>query len=85
MSVAGLIREIIQNNPPLTHINLRHFSYNRDGNDSAGELILESLVNSSICTIQNLSLGVNESWFKNGDTDREGAVEMLADVISNQT
>ena len=84
MSAAGLIQEIIQNNPPLTHINLKCFSHNRDGNENAGEIILESLISSSISTIQNLSLGLNESWFKNGDTDREGAVEMLADVISDQ-
>ena len=82
MNVAGLFREIIQNNPPLTHLNLKEFSY--DGSGNAGEIILEALHSSSISTIQNLNLGLNKSWFKNGVTAREGAVEMLAEFISNQ-
>ena len=28
---------------------------------------------------------MNPSWFSHGDTDREGAVEMLTKVISNMT
>ena len=51
MSLGGLIREIIQNNPPLTHLNLAAFSLANDGNESAGEIILEALLNSSITTI----------------------------------
>ena len=83
MSLGGLIREIIQNNPPLTHLNLELFSRDEDGNESAGEIILEALLNSSITTIERLDLRFNSSWFKNNNTDREGAVEMLTEIISN--
>ena len=84
--MASLIREVIQNNPPLTHLNLEEFSQDKDGNESAGEIILESLLNSSICTIQHLNIGGNFSWFKKSKIeDREGATEMLMEVISNQT
>ena len=85
MSVASLVRDIIQNNPPLKHLNLRTFSEFKDGVESAGEIILEALLNSSISTIQYLNLSCNSSWFNHGDTDREGAVEMLTEVISNMT
>ena len=81
MSVACLLRDIIQNNPPLNHLNFDGFSSNKAGN--AGEIILEALLNSSISTIQHLDLACNESWFSHGKTDREGAVEMLTEVISN--
>ena len=84
MILAGLIRDIIHNNPPLTHLDLSYFSYESEGRESAGEIILEALLNSSICTIQYLNLGHNSSWFKIINTDRrdrkgdrEGAIEML--------
>ena len=48
MSLASLFREIIQNNPPLTHLEIDRFSDDKDGNVSAGEVILEALFNSSI-------------------------------------
>ena len=84
--MANLIREVIQNNPPLTHLNLEEFSFDKDCDVSAGEIILESLLNSSICTIQHLNIGGNSSWFKKSESeDREGAAEMLMEVISNQT
>ena len=85
MSLACLLRDIIQNNPPLTHLNLDEFRCNKDGNESAGEIILEALLNSSISTIQHLDLGRNSSWFNHDETDREGAVEMLTEVISKMT
>ena len=85
LSVAGLFRNIIQNNPTLIHLNLDSFSRNIDSNESVGEIILEALLNSSISTIQYLNLNSNRSWFGNYDTDREGAVEMLTEVISNMT
>ena len=46
---------------------------------------MEAILNSSITTIEYLNLEDNESWFKNGGTDREGAVEMLTEVISKMT
>ena len=44
-----------------------------------------ALLESSISTIQHLGLFHNISWFKNGDTDRVRAFEMLTEVISNMT
>lgn len=85
MSVASLVRDIIQNNPPLKHLDLCRFSGHSDGSESAGEIILEALLNSSISTIQHLNLSFNSSWFNHADTDREGAIEMLTEVISNKT
>ena len=85
MSVACLFRDIIQNNPPLTHLDLYLFSSGNDRNDSAGEVILKALSNSSICSIQDLNLGYNSSWFNRGGADREGAIEMLTEIICNQT
>ena len=83
MILAKLFREIIQNNPPLTHLRMMRFSGRRDGNESAGEIILEALLNSSIITIEELNLFQNSSWFENPRTsaEREGTVDMLADII----
>ena len=63
--MAGMLREIIQNNPLLTHLNLNLFSNENDRDQSAGDIILEALHNSSINTIQDLNLGFNRSWFEN--------------------
>ena len=50
INLAGLFREIIQNNPPLTHLDLKsfngHYDDNKDKNVSEGEIIMESLANS---------------------------------------
>ena len=89
MSVACLIQEIIKNNPPLTHLNLEGSRHDNDGNESAGTIIMEALLNSSISTIENLRLNGNSSWFNYGYTDRErereGAIEMLTEVIGNMS
>ena len=88
MSVAGLIRDIIQSNPTLTHLDLKRLSEESDFNynESAGQIILEALLNSSISTIEHLDLSENKSWFKKDNyTYREGSVEMLTEVISKQT
>ena len=73
MSVAGHFRDIIQSNPPLTHLDLRSFSEKSDinYNESAGDIIMEALLNSSISTIEYLDLSENKSWFKknNGRLD----------------
>ena len=50
------------------------FSGNEDGESNIGELILESLLNSSIISITNLNLSGNESWFRN--------IDILAELIS---
>ena len=68
ISLAGLIREIVQHKPPLTHLDLYDFSKDNDSDQSAGEIILEALLNSSINTIQDLDLSNNYSWFSIGDT-----------------
>ena len=52
MNMARLFREIIRNNPPLTYLNLNYFSNDKDSSESAGEVILEALLSSSIYTIQ---------------------------------
>ena len=85
--MGGLLKEIIQKNPPLTHLNLSNFCDDKDGDQSSGQIILEALFNSSICTIQDLNLSHNSSWFNKVNTgeDREGALEMLTEVISNQS
>ena len=86
--MAKLFREIVRNNPPLTHVKLNSFSgtyFKRDDDESVGEIILESLVNSTITTIQELDMGGNRSWFqKNFRSDREGYIEMLNEIISKQ-
>ena len=54
---------------------------------------MDALLNSSIRTINHLDLSSNTSWFiirnyymkRKYIKDREGAVEMLTEVISNQT
>ena len=80
-----LFKEIIQNNPPLSYLHLSFYHPSFKSNDSEGEIILETLLNSSITTIKDFILPNNLFWFKNGDIEREGSVEMLTEVISNQT
>ena len=55
-----------------------------DCNESVGEIILETLLNSSISTIQHLNLSNNRSWFKYTNTgeDRKGVIDILTEVIS---
>ena len=65
MNVASLIRDIIQNNPPLIYLDLNAFSDRFDVNENSGDIILDALLNSSISTIKDLNLGYNYSWFKN--------------------
>ena len=51
-----------------------------------GELILETLLSSSIDSIENLDLSYNKSWFKNPDTNEERSsnADLLAELISKQ-
>ena len=65
---------------------MEKFSDCFDTRESASEIILEALVNSSISTIQHLNLSQNRSWFIDSSTrqDRLGVFEMLSIVIENQ-
>ena len=87
MNLGSLFREIVHKNPPLTHLDMSSFSTDKDGNESVGVTILEALVNSPICTIQYLNLSSNKSWFNKVSTaqDRQRAIEILTEVISNQS
>ena len=55
MRLAAFVRDIIYNNPPLTHFIINLFSlYAMDTsrvNETSGEMILEALLNSSIQSI----------------------------------
>lgn len=59
-----------------------------DRNENIGEIILESLLYSSINSITDLNLSGNKSWFNHLDTqqerERSGSAELLAEFISNQ-
>ena len=86
MSFARLFRQIVQNNPPIIHLDLSgNNNYSDDNEENAGEIILEALVNSQISSIQNLQLGNNKEWFNNGNDANEGVVDMLVEVISKQS
>ena len=87
MRVAGIFQGITQKNPPLTHLNLEKFSSDKYfENRNAGDIIIEALLNSSICSIYYLNLGDNKSWFNNSKgSSRNEAVIKLAEIISKQT
>ena len=57
MSLVGLFRQIINNNPPLEVLDLNRFSNDKDIEENNGELILESLLASRIDSIKELDLG----------------------------
>ena len=61
----SLFSQIIQNNPPLTVLSMYKFSKNNYfiENINMGELVLETLINSTISTITDLNFACNESWF----------------------
>ena len=58
----------------------------KDREENIGELVLETLLNSSIDSITDLNLGSNYSWFYHPDTEEErsGNVDLLAELISKQ-
>ena len=60
---------------------MNEFSGNEDVSENIGELVLEILLSSSIDSIADLNLSKNKSWFKE---DREGNVDLLAELISKQ-
>ena len=83
--MVSLLRQILQNNPQIQTLNMYSFSYNQ--NDNAGELVLETLLDSSLDTIIDLNLGDNETWFRHPETKEERStnVELLTELISRQT
>ena len=46
MDLAGLFRDIMQNNPPLAHLNFERFSKPEEYNGNSGKIIMEALLNS---------------------------------------
>ena len=57
---------------------------NLDRVENIGELVLETLLSSSIDSITNLSFRTNSSWFNHPDTNEERSnnVDLLAELIS---
>ena len=73
--MVSLFRHIIQNNPQIKALNMSSFSGERWTN---GELVLESLLSSSIDSITDLNLSENRAWFN------PVGVDLLAELISKQ-
>ena len=63
MSLVSLFIQIIQNNPPLEILGMQSFSWGKDKVQNIGELVLESLLSSSINSITELNFINNKSWF----------------------
>ena len=59
ISIASLFRQIIENNPPIQDLIMSSFSWVEDIHENIGELILESLLSSSINSITKLHLDGN--------------------------
>ena len=68
LTIVSLFRQIIQQNPPIDVLNMNKFSADEDRHENIGELILETLLNSSINSITDLNLSDNKSWFEHPDT-----------------
>ena len=54
----------------------------RDKYENLGEIILESLLSSSIESISNLSFANNTSWFCH--SDKSGNIDLLSELITKQ-
>ena len=82
--MATLLRQIVQNNPPITDLNMHAFSDRTNWKENIGELVLEILLNSSIDTITVLNLSDNSSWFINHRTRRKRSdnADLLVELIS---
>ena len=83
LSIVSLFKQIIQQNPPIQVLNMNRFSEDKDREENICELILESLLNSNITSITDLSLHYNYSWFWNPETteERSSNVDLLAELI----
>ena len=84
LSMAALLRQIVQNNPPITDLNMHAFSDRTNWNENIGELVFEILLNSSIDTVTVLNLSNNSSWFVNSRTrgKKLGNADLLVELIS---
>lgn len=84
--LADLIWEIIEQKPPLTHLNLDKFSDEYDYSDYVPNRILGALRNNFISTIRDLNLSNNSSWFRSRTERawRPDVVIKLLEVIRNQ-
>ena len=86
MSLVGLFRQIIKNNPPVEVLNMSDFSGHKDIDENIGELVLEALLNTNIESITDLNFSLNNSWFRHPKTEEErfSNIVLLADLISKQ-
>ena len=56
ISMASLLRQIIQNNPPIATLNMSVFSGSEEIYENLGEIILETLLNDNFDSITDLNL-----------------------------
>ena len=75
----SLFRQIIQHSPQLEVLNMWRFSYEKNDNENMGEIVLETLLSSSIESITTLNLSSNYNWFS---IQRISNVELLAELIN---
>ena len=83
LSIVSLLRQIIQQNPPIQVLDMSSFSKKEDREENIGELVFETLLNSNIESITDLNLRENRSWFWNPVTreERSSNVDLLAELI----
>ena len=84
LSIFSLFRQIVQNSPPIKELNMEHFSEDKDRDVNVCELLLESLLSSTIVSIISLNLSYNSSWFKHTVEDRSGNIDLLGEIIAKQ-
>ena len=68
LMIFGLFRQIIQQSPPIEVLCLSYFSRDNDRDENIGELVLETLLSSSIDSVTDLNLGGNKSLFWHPET-----------------
>ena len=83
LSIICLLRQIIQQNPPIQVLNMNRFSKHKDREENIGELVFETLLNANIETITDLDLSCNYSWFLNPVTreERSSNIDLLVELI----
>ena len=63
LSIVTLLRQIVQNNPPIKVLSMVEFSRSRDHIENIGKLVFEILMSSSINSITDINFNTNELWF----------------------
>ena len=63
LSIVTLLRQIVQNNPPIIVFNMVEFSRSSDHIENIGKLVFEILMSSSINSITDINFNTNEYWF----------------------